>query len=83
VKVCTECGTDGCPFCDPKKIAEQKLRPLLEMPFGKHKGQHIEEVPTSYIRWLLDQDWVAEKFGDLFDASLIEIEFRKMWGENA
>jgi hypothetical protein len=23
------------------------------MPFGKHQGQHVREVPTSYLRWVL------------------------------
>lgn len=81
--ICPECGVDGCPMCDPRKVAERGLRALAEMPFGKHKGEHIEDVPTSYIRWLLDQDWLADKFPDLVDACQIESEYRKMWGENA
>lgn len=24
------------------------------LPFGKHKGQPLADVPTSYLRWLLD-----------------------------
>jgi hypothetical protein len=23
------------------------------MPFGKHRGQHIGDVPTSYLAWML------------------------------
>jgi hypothetical protein len=23
------------------------------MPFGKHRGQHIANVPTSYLHWML------------------------------
>ena len=26
------------------------------MPFGKHKGTPIDQVPLSYIEWLLDKD---------------------------
>lgn len=29
----------------------------LEMPFGKHKGKKVCNVPASYLLWLLDQDW--------------------------
>jgi hypothetical protein len=25
------------------------------MPFGKHKGQRIEDIPTSYLAWLLNE----------------------------
>ena len=25
------------------------------MPFGKHKGKPMEEVPASYLLWLSDQ----------------------------
>jgi exodeoxyribonuclease X len=25
------------------------------MPFGKHKGMPIAEVPKDYVRWLLNQ----------------------------
>lgn len=25
-----------------------------EMPFGKHRGKRLAEVPTSYLSWMLD-----------------------------
>jgi uncharacterized protein (DUF3820 family) len=30
------------------------------MPFGKHKGQRLGEVPDSYWRWFLRQEWCDE-----------------------
>ncbi len=27
-----------------------------EMPFGKHKGEKMENVPASYLLWLRDQN---------------------------
>lgn len=30
------------------------------LPFGIHKGKSIATVPTSYLRWLLTQDWLAD-----------------------
>jgi len=27
------------------------------MPFGKYKGQRLAEIPDSYLRWFLSQDW--------------------------
>jgi len=26
--------------------------------FGKHSGELIEDLPVSYVRWLLQQDWI-------------------------
>ncbi len=28
------------------------------MPFGKHKGTPLSDLPNSYVIWLLDQDWL-------------------------
>jgi hypothetical protein len=25
----------------------------MEMPFGKHRGRPIEDIPTGYLQWLL------------------------------
>ena len=29
---------------------------VARMPFGKHKGQMMEEIPEDYLRWLLSTD---------------------------
>ena len=29
---------------------------IARMPFGKHKGQKMAQVPTSYLNWLLGTD---------------------------
>jgi len=34
------------------------------MPFGKWKGTRLGEVPDSYWRWFLRQDW-AQEYPDL------------------
>ncbi len=36
------------------------------MPFGKHKGLKLEDVPAKYLLWLYDQDWMT-KFEDIMD----------------
>jgi hypothetical protein len=28
------------------------------MPFGAHKGKPMEDVPASYLDWLMGQDWI-------------------------
>lgn len=27
------------------------------MPFGKHKGKRLDQVPASYLLWLWDDGW--------------------------
>lgn len=34
------------------------------MPFGKHKGKPMRQVPMNYLSWLSEQDWL-EKWEDL------------------
>lgn len=31
-----------------------------EMPFGKHKGAKLSDVPTSYLLWLWDEGLYSE-----------------------
>lgn len=38
-----------------------------KIPFGKHKGERLIDVPASYLLWLETQDFVAEKFPDLYE----------------
>ena len=30
------------------------------MPFGKYKGSRLGDVPDSYWRWFIGQDWCDE-----------------------
>ncbi len=34
----------------------QEPLPVHSLPFGKHKGQPLTEVPKSYLRWLVGSD---------------------------
>ena len=54
------------------------------LPFGKYKGQPLGTVPTSYLRWLVAQEWVSEycrcelldelgRRGELFDEMVMQI----------
>ncbi len=42
----------------------------MKIPFGKYKGKTIEALASdlSYVQWILDQAWVAQKYPDLHDA---------------
>lgn len=30
------------------------------MPFGKYKGQKLANVPSEYLLYIFDQDWLQE-----------------------
>ena len=30
------------------------------LPFGKHRGKHLSEVPSDYLDWLSQQNWENE-----------------------
>ena len=32
-----------------------------KIPFGKHQGTKLDQLPASYLDWLVGQDWI-EKF---------------------
>jgi uncharacterized protein (DUF3820 family) len=32
------------------------------MPFGKHQGTILGEVPDDYFKWLAQQDWLEDKW---------------------
>lgn len=42
----------------------------LEMPFGEYKGEMIDELPTTYLFWLKDQEWFEWKFKSHHDAMM-------------
>lgn len=35
----------------------------IRMPFGKHKGENIEEVPADYLVWLYENK--EDLYGDI------------------
>ena len=54
-------------------MAESLTKPLS---FGKHKGKDIEDVPSSYLRWLLDQKWFEVSQKDMVKPIETEMKFR-------
>jgi uncharacterized protein (DUF3820 family) len=48
----------------------------MKMPFGKHAGMDVEQLPDSYLQWLFWQDFLKP---ELEDAVKIEIVCR--WPE--
>lgn len=49
------------------------------IPFGKFKDKEIEEAPSKYLLWLTDQDWFNDKFVQLSNEVVKELEWRDKW----
>lgn len=43
---------------------------FVKMPFGKHKGEYVSDMPTSYCRW------AVENMNDLREPLLSALEAR-------
>ena len=49
------------------------IQMIATMPFGKHKGERLGDVPDSYFNWFLSQDW-CDEWPSLVDyANVIEL----------
>ena len=46
------------------------------MPFGKHKGVLLAEVPTDYLWWVLETAAATDDFYGLAGAIQLELEER-------
>lgn len=46
---------------------------VMKMPFGKHKGQLLAELPVYYLEWFYKKGFPAGKLGMLL-ATLYEIK---------
>ncbi len=47
-----------CPWCGGRLVHNRRCDDLRsdwepKMPFGKHKGRRVSEVPKDYLRWLI------------------------------
>jgi uncharacterized protein (DUF3820 family) len=54
---------------------------LFTMPFGKFKGQDIEDIETDYLEWIVGEQWFKEKFKDGRKAIEQELEYREKFGD--
>lgn len=48
----------------------------MRLPFGKYKNISLELVPSSYLKWLLEQDWFEEMFESEFSVVVDEMNKR-------
>ena len=49
--LCRDAGTDLYGLLE----VQRRPRPISKMPFGKHKGVPLAELPNNYIFWLLNK----------------------------
>ncbi|MHC4569512.1 MAG: putative quorum-sensing-regulated virulence factor [Planctomycetota bacterium] len=55
----------------------------VEIPFGKHRGEAIKDIPIKYLDWLLGQDWFVEKFDDLAEEVKEFLENEAGWQDGS
>ena len=46
------------------------------IPFGMFRDKDIEEVPSKYLIWLTNQDWFNDKFVQLSNGVVEELDWR-------
>lgn len=71
----------SCPFC--RKHGVKKLDAALAMmvmPFGKHKGEPMNKVPTPYLEWLEYEFLTNNKNHDLLAQITKELKSRNNKG---
>lgn len=60
-----------------------KPRPEATINFGKYKGFDLEDVPDSYLKWVLQQEWFdGEDWERLRGKVEDELEYREEYGVN-
>ena len=45
--------------------------------FGKYKDKTIEQIPNSYLNWLLEQEWFCVDYKGLVEEIGIELKYRE------
>ena len=63
-------------------LPEPQTLDLGLMPFGKHKGKRLADVPTDYLGWLLGDLKEKQKRPELQEALINELEARAMVPEH-
>ena len=58
-----------------KSVGRESYRDM-KIPFGKHKGELLADIPNSYLEWLLDQEFFEEKFQQHWKMTKKELEYR-------
>jgi uncharacterized protein (DUF3820 family) len=65
-----------------KVVKDKNPKSLWIIPFGKHKGIMIEDIETSYLEWIIGEEWFKTKFEEGYKAIQQELKFRKDFPES-
>ena len=49
---------------------------MSEMPWGKYKRWELEDIPSDYFEWLLDETWFLDAWEGLADEIQHEMDVR-------
>ena len=52
------------------------------MPFGRYQGDEVEEVPTDYLKWFINQDKIVEENPELADEIDRELQWRSSYNKH-
>lgn len=55
-------------------VAPTTSRKVARMPFGKHKGQPLDQIPTGYLEYMLEKNYLQKRW--LKNAVLAELDRR-------
>ncbi len=55
---------------------------LGQIPFGKHKGMDIEDIPNDYLKWISGEYSFRIKHPELYKAIQKELKFRGMFPDS-
>ena len=50
--------------------------------FGKFKGLDIEDIPSDYLKYLVESDWFEDKYPDFVKPIEDELAFRDRWNSH-
>ena len=48
----------------------------MEMPFGKHKGEELEDIPLDYLEWLVDNVELRDELDQAVNEAIKEHYYR-------
>lgn len=46
----------------------------MKMPFGKHKGELLSEIPLEYLQWVISNLDISERLNDAIEDEFIKRE---------
>jgi uncharacterized protein (DUF3820 family) len=56
---------------------------MSQLPFGKYINIELQNIPTSYLDWLIGQDWFCNQFIELKAEVDNELSCRQDWIDNS